>query len=53
MKASRILGVGTDIVSIKRMQKIIERGTDYEMRFMNKVLHHKEMKEYEVIDEIR
>ena len=52
MKVSRILGIGTDIVSVKRMQKIIERGVGYEKRFMSKVLHQIEIKEYENIDEI-
>jgi holo-[acyl-carrier protein] synthase len=51
MKIPRVLGVGTDIVSIDRMLKIISRGLSYEDRFLKKVLHHLELEEYKSHDD--
>ena len=49
IKIIRILGVGTDITSVERMLKIINRGTQFEEWFLNKVLHSVEMSEYRTI----
>ncbi len=46
MKIYRVLGVGTDIVSVDRILKIIQRGPAYEKRFLSKVFHQVEFEEY-------
>jgi phosphopantetheinyl transferase (holo-ACP synthase) len=39
MKIPRILGVGTDIQSVERIQKLVQRGDYFEKRFITGVFH--------------
>jgi holo-[acyl-carrier-protein] synthase len=46
MKISRVLGIGTDIVSVQRIESLVNRGPNFEQRFLWRVLHPIEIDEY-------
>ena len=46
MKVSRVFGIGTDIVSVQRIEKLINRGPNFEERFLRRVLNPIEIEEY-------
>ena len=43
MKVPRIIGIGTDIVEVSRMMRILEKPS--RNRFLEKVLHPREIEE--------
>jgi holo-[acyl-carrier-protein] synthase len=46
MKVPKILGIGTDIVHVDRIAKLVGRSASFEDKFIRRILHEYEINEY-------